>query len=354
MENQNNRNTASTGEGGTQYVFSAEELNKVIRQALEQEKETPRESEEAQNRYSRFSQEGEYTLDAKMALTAMAKRWWIILLATLLGGLIMLGIARFNYVPEYQATVKFYVNNTSGTNVTVISTSDIAAAQTLIPTYDQIIRTRDFLTDIRKAAQVDVQPSALEAMLSSGALGDTQVYYVTVTATDPYLATKLADTIYDKLPAYLKVRVQGSEVSQLDATDDVYVKVMPDFGSKVIIGVLVGFLVSVLYSIIVGCVLNDGIENTEFLAMAFPSVPVLAQIPDTRHGGHGSGYGYDSYGYGYGYGYDYGYGYGYGSTPKPKKKKAETVTETESGIQDATQTEASNGSTEDVQKGEDK
>ena len=58
-------------------------------------------------------------------------------------------------------------------------------------------------------------------------------------------------------------------------------------------------------------VLNDKLESAAWLSSAFPSVPVLAQIPDTQRGSSRNDYD------GYGYDYGYGYGYGYEQAPRP-------------------------------------
>ena len=167
MENNRTHETSSGKDETDRYVLSAEAQQGIIRRALDEggDRAGRRDRTEngdrtgaddradrngtagTQSRWqSGFTGEGEYVIDLKMAMTALAKRWWIILLATLIGGLVMLGYARYNYSPQYRATIKLYVtNNTTAGNVTVISTSDIVAAQTLIPTYNEILLTRDFL-----------------------------------------------------------------------------------------------------------------------------------------------------------------------------------------------------------------
>lgn len=342
MENNRNHETSSGKDETVRYVLSADELQGIIRRALDEggDRAGRRDRTEngdrsgaddradrngtagTQSRWqSGFTGEGEYVIDLKMAMTALAKRWWIILLATLIGGLVMLGYARYNYSPQYRATIKLYVtNNTTAGNVTVISTSDIVAAQTLIPTYNEILLTRDFLDKsnggviekYKAATGKDITFAQLSDMLVSGAVPDTQIYYVTVTSGDPDQAMKLANIIYDELPRKLQEKVQGSSVEQIDKAASA-VLVTPNFGSKVLIGALLGLVLSAGYAILVGCVLNDKLESAAWLSSAFPSVPVLAQIPDTQRGSSRNDY--DGYGYDYGYGYGYGYGYEQASRP---------------------------------------
>lgn len=341
MENNRNHETSSGKDETVRYVLSADELQGIIRRALDEGGDRAGRRDRTENGdrsgaddradrngtagtqprwQSGFTGEGEYVIDLKMAMTALAKRWWIILLATLVGGLIMLGYARYNYSPQYRATIKLYVtNNTTAGNVTVISTSDIVAAQTLIPTYNEILLTRDFLDKsngviekYKAATGKDITFAQLSDMLVSGAVPDTQIYYVTVTSGDPDQAMRLANIIYDELPRKLQEKVQGSSVEQIDKAASA-VLVAPNFGSKVLIGALLGLVLSAGYAILVGCVLNDKLESAAWLSSAFPSVPVLAQVPDTQRGSSRNDY--DGYGYDYGYGYGYGYGYEQASRP---------------------------------------
>ena len=261
MENNRNHETSSGKDENVRYVLSADELQGIIRRALDEggDRAGRRDRTEngdrsgaddradrngtagTQSRWqSGFTGEGEYVIDLKMAMTALAKRWWIILLATLIGGLVMLGYARYNYSPQYRATIKLYVtNNTTAGNVTVISTSDIVAAQTLIPTYNEILLTRDFLDKsnggviekYKAATGKDITFAQLSDMLVSGAVPDTQIYYVTVTSGDPDQAMKLANIIYDELPRKLQEKVQGSSVEQIDKAASA-VLVTPNFGRQ--------------------------------------------------------------------------------------------------------------------------
>ena len=104
MENNRNHETSSGKDENVRYVLSADELQGIIRRALDEggDRGGRRDRTEngdrsgaddradrngtagTQSRWqSSFTGEGEYVIDLKMAMTALAKRWWIILLATL-------------------------------------------------------------------------------------------------------------------------------------------------------------------------------------------------------------------------------------------------------------------------------
>ena len=271
-----------------------------------------------------FGEEGEYTIDIKMALVAVLKRWWLILLATLIGGFAMLAIGRYQYTPTYSTAIQFYVNNTTGGTGNIkdyITVADLGASQSLIETYDVILNTRAMLDQVDAALQAKYNYSlgyaTLRSMLTSGAVGDTPIFAVRVTSTNPEQAIEVANTIVELLPTQLANIVEGSSARIVESATTASL-IQPDYSSGVVTGALVGFLLAVAYSVLVGGILNDKLENPKWLSDCFPSIPVLAQIPDTTQGSGSPGYGY--YGY-YGYGYGYGYSYGYGSR-KSKPVKA--------------------------------
>lgn len=261
------------------------------------------------------AQEGGYSVDIKMILNAVVKNWWIILIATLLGGFIMLFVARAQYTQMYTAKVMMMVNNYNyglsdsvSVNKTYISSADMMASQELIETYNIILNTRntlDLVADRYKSLTgEDITYQEISPMISSGSVSGTQIYYVSVTSPDGQKSIRLAKAVAQCLPDQLESIVVGSSVTIVE--DASVASIVPaNFTPKVLAGAAVGFLITFAYAVLVGCVMNDKLENSAFLNTAFPSVPVLAQIPDTSDGTSTSEYGYYSYGYGYGYGYGY-------------------------------------------------
>ena len=67
-------------------------------------------------------------------LDAMIRRWWVILIAVIVGAVLMFVYTRFFVTPLYQSSVSFYVNNGQRSE-DKISTSDISASQSLVDTY---------------------------------------------------------------------------------------------------------------------------------------------------------------------------------------------------------------------------
>ena len=96
---------------------------------------------------------GEIEINLKDVFSVLLKRWWLILIATFVGGALLFGYAYATYVPTYQSTAKMYVNNKANDSLgTQLGTSqvDIYAAQALVNTYCEMIKTRRTLEAVIK------------------------------------------------------------------------------------------------------------------------------------------------------------------------------------------------------------
>lgn len=309
-----NRNNQAVQAGSSEITLTVNELESLLRGS---NRNGPAAQSGAQTQTSFENgapvQEGGYTVDVKMILSAVFKHWWIILIATLLGGFLMLFVSYSRYTPTYTAKVMMMVNNYNyglsdsvSVNKTYISSADMMASQELIETYNIILNTRNTLALVaeryKSLTGEDIKYQDIAPMISSGSVSGTQIYYVSVTSADSDKAIRLAKAVSQCLPDQLESIVVGSSVTIVEDAG-VATLVQPNFSSKVLAGAAVGFFITLAYAILVGCVMNDKLENSSFLNTAFPSVPVLAQIPDTSDGKSSTGYGYGYYGYGYGYGY---------------------------------------------------
>ena len=91
-----------------------------------------------QDRIMADGNQSEATIDLGEIFEALIHKIWLIVLIAILGGILAFCLGLFAVTPQYESTVKLYVNNASeATNNTksYISTTDIDAAQSLVNTY---------------------------------------------------------------------------------------------------------------------------------------------------------------------------------------------------------------------------
>lgn len=229
----------------------------------------------------------------KRLAQAIWRRGWIVAVAAVLCGALLLGIAVFFITPKYEATTMLYVNNTSisvGSAGFSISDSALTAAQNLVKTYVVILRSRSTLERVIELAGVDYTYEELSDMIAAGSVNDTEIFEVVVTSADPVEADRIANTIAVVLPGQIAGIVDGSSVRVVDYSVVPTRQAFPSYGLMAALGFGLGFVLSLL-CLLLAELFNNTIRSEEYLTEAYPKVPLLAVIPDLDERSRGSYYG---------------------------------------------------------------
>lgn len=217
-------------------------------------------------------------IDLRKLLRSYLRKWWLIVLCTLLvGGGTLLYTLKF-VTPLYQASITVYVNNArSGERIDVISGSSLQAAQKLVSTYTNIIQSDTVLSEVVREAKVDYTPADMRKLLSTQQLGDTELFHVFITHPDPEEAAFLANAVADVAPAEIESFVEGSSAKVIDYAKVPETLYSPNYGLNTLYGALAGFALALIY-ITLRCLLDVRIKEESDLTSLF-AYPVLGQIP---------------------------------------------------------------------------
>ena len=221
-------------------------------------------------------------IDLKHIFSVLISKLWLILLTGLIGAACMYYYATNMLVPKYQSSAMFYVNNNNinvGSTSFSISSADISASQSLTSTYSTILKTRNTLETVIEKSQLDYSYSQLLSMLSASSVNDTEIFKVTVTATDPVEACKIANGITEVLPDKISEIVTGSGARIVDYAVVNPNKVFPRTTKYVGMGLLVGAGLACAL-IILRDLLDDTITSDSYLLNTYPDIATLAVIPN--------------------------------------------------------------------------
>ena len=246
----------------------------------------------------------------------MLKKWWLILISTVVLGAVFLIRALFFLTPIYGSTAMVYVNNS---NLSIsdarisMSYADISASQSLVETYITILTSRVTLEEVIKEANVDYTYKELRKMISAEPMEDTEVFSISVYSENPAEACKIANAILKVLPGRITEIIDGTSARIVDTAVTDYLIVSPEYFKHLLAGMLLGFAIMSAF-VVLRELMDDKIQSDEWIKNTFKEeFPLLSVIPDdkslsSRYGRYyyrryGNYYKYDSYGYGYGYGY---------------------------------------------------
>jgi capsular polysaccharide biosynthesis protein len=214
----------------------------------------------------------------KLVLILWRKAWAIILAAIVMGG-IAFGVT-YNFIePEYEASIKVYVNNSSQMNSSSgLSQAEITAAKLLVETYIVTLESRTTLNQIITEAGLDYTAEDLEEMISAAAINATEVFEVTVRSKDAKEAALIANTVAEVLPSRITEIVENSSVRIVDYAIINEEPVSPSYVKNVAIGAMAGMVLAVAL-VFLQFVLDNKIHSEEYLIEHY-KYPILAVIPD--------------------------------------------------------------------------
>ncbi len=238
-----------------------------------------------------------YTLDLRHIFKSLWKRMWLIVLSGILAGSIGFAFSAFAIAPTYSSSVMLYVNNNSislGNTSISISSSQISAAQSLVKTYGVILNNRTTLERVIQKTGVPYTYKELSSMITSKPSNDTEIMLITVTTTDPYEASKIANCIAEVLPVRISEIIDGASMEVVDSAIPVLSKVGPSITKYTALGIIFGVFACVAVLVILA-VMDDTIHDEEYILQTY-DYPILAKIPDLLNTGNKK-YGYsNSYG----------------------------------------------------------
>lgn len=241
---------------------------------------------------------GENTeIDLKRLFNAVWHRFWVILVVGVLCAAIAFVGTYYLIKPKYQSSVKFYVNNSSITDI--LSSSGISASRDLVDTYIEILMSRDTLEDVSEQAGVEYTYSQIKPMITAAAVNDTEIFEVIVTSTDKEEAKAIADAVEIVLSKRIETVTKADDMVRIVEHPVVAgYPSSPSYLKNTVLGLLVG-LVLMIGFVVLREIFDVTIRTEEDIQRSCKH-PLLAKVPDMTAHNRGGYYRYYRYYGGYG------------------------------------------------------
>ena len=223
--------------------------------------------------------EGTVEINLREMCSVLLKRIWIILLcAAILGAATLVYTTNF-VTPLYDASVTIYVNNnTTRTDGTYISSSDLAVALKLVATYVNIIQSDRVLDKVIADVGLTLTSEQVRPMISAEPVGDTEMFAVTVKSPNPQLSADLANSIAKIAPGEISEIIEGSSAKIIDQARVPVKRSSPNYTTNTILGALIGAVLAAAV-VLIQNMLDTRVRNEEQLANIC-AAPILGLIPD--------------------------------------------------------------------------
>lgn len=216
----------------------------------------------------------------------LARLWYIVLAGVL--GLVIAAIYTFAIaVPQYQATAKLYVLNSSDS---VINLSDLQLGNYLASDYKEIFNAWEIHQMVRENLGVDYTYTKLKEMVAVSNPSDTRVLYITVTSPDAQEAADMANEYAKVVSNYVAVIMATDRPNTLSVAIKPTAPVSPQKARNLILGLVIG-LVLAGGVVVVRFMLDDSVKSPDDVTK-HTGMPILAIVPMLDEHGDKKGKGY--------------------------------------------------------------
>ena len=208
----------------------------------------------------------------------LLKRFWLIILCSVLVGAGTL-LYMMNYVaPKYQARVTFYVNNDVQNSSGSVNSSDLSVARSLANSYVKIIVRDAVLEPVIEELRLNMTPSQLREMVYASVADKTEIFSVTVVSQNPNLSADVANSIARLAPDIISEIISGSRATPFEYAKVPTARSDPNYAAKTVVGAFVGVLIAIF--IILLQVRFDVYIKTEADIKRIHNIPILGVIPE--------------------------------------------------------------------------
>ena len=219
-----------------------------------------------------------YTIDFLHVFKTLWRRFWLIALVGILTAAIGFTLAAFVIPPKYSSSIKLYVNNSSASYGNTISSSELAAAQSLVKTYGEILDSRITLERVIERSGTDYTWKELSKMIECEPSNGTEIMKVIITTKDPYESALIANTICEVLPVRITEVIDGASMKVAESAIPELERVSPSITQYTVLGMILGMLVSAAVLFIIA-MLDDTVHDEDYITNNY-DYPILGKVPN--------------------------------------------------------------------------
>lgn len=207
----------------------------------------------------------------------MLKRWWIILLACIVGGTAFFSYNKYVVDPVYTAQGSLFVNNVREKKNDNVNIGDVTTSQMLVWTYIELLNSNTFMTKVADSCALGYSSGELARMVSLSSQNETEIMKITATSTNPEYSQKIVNTILDEAPFEIDRIIKGGSVEVVDYARCPQKPSGPNVMIRTLIGIVLGGIIS-CGVILLKEILNNKVKDEDDLTTLY-QIPVLGTIP---------------------------------------------------------------------------
>lgn len=213
-------------------------------------------------------------------LKLYAKRWWCLVLAAVVGGILSGVITNFFITPMYTSYGTLYTENSTdivSQNLTDINLNTVMVRKELVKTYAEVLSSNTFLNKVANESGLNYNSAQIRSMISMTDKNQTEILVVSVTSPIPEHSFIVAQKIIDLAPGFISEKITGGNVEPLDRPESPTSPSSPNLLKNVEIGMFLGLLISLIIVFAIE-LLDNKVKDADSIAETF-KYPILGEVP---------------------------------------------------------------------------
>ena len=179
----------------------------------------------------------------------LKKRWWVIVLLSLIGIALTTALTNYVLIPRYSSTTQLLVSR-QDMNTQSIELGEIETNIQMINTYRDIIEDPVVIDKVINELGNTMSEVELQQKVEVITQDDSQIFGIKVTDTDPNRAAEMANLMAATFQENIDGIINVENVAILSKAKVNAVPISPNLSLNQVVGLLVGFLLGMILSII--------------------------------------------------------------------------------------------------------
>lgn len=217
----------------------------------------------------------EIEIDLMEIFHLMLSKIWLIILSGVTAGLIFIVGTMLFISPTYESTTKIYVLNKQDSDT--ITTADMQSSLYLTKDYVEMIQSRTVTEGVIAKLGLDLTHEKLLGKMSVSSTTDTRVISITITDTDPYRASEIANAVREISAAHITEVMEVAAVNVVDTANIPVKKSGPSVKKNGMIGGMLGCVLAAGIILLLHLT-NDTIQTQEDVEK-YLHLSVIGTIP---------------------------------------------------------------------------
>jgi capsular polysaccharide biosynthesis protein len=199
-------------------------------------------------------------IDVRELLLVILHKWWIILLAGIIGASASGIVSKYIIQPVYTSTAKIYVINRQ--DETKMTLSDLQTGTQLTKDYMILVKSRPVTELVIRNLGLEMTQEDLEEIIEVNTPEDTRILEITVKYPDALLAKKIVDAVATVSSERMVSVMEMKKVNIVEEGNLPLEQSSPNIIKNTLLGGMVGLALTSLISVII-YMMNDTIKTSE-------------------------------------------------------------------------------------------